>query len=41
MPVFKTGALGRYASPPWGSLPEKEAGEKSTGIKRVNLVTAR
>lgn len=21
LPVFKTGALGRYASPPWGNLP--------------------
>ncbi len=21
MPVFKTGALGRYASPPWANLP--------------------
>jgi hypothetical protein len=20
LPVFKTGALGRYASPPWGNL---------------------
>ena len=22
LPVFKTGALGRYASPPWERLPE-------------------
>ena len=21
LPVFKTGALGRYASPPWANLP--------------------
>ena len=24
LPVFKTGALGRYASPPWERLPEFE-----------------
>ena len=23
LPVFKTGALGRYASPPWGNLPAR------------------
>ena len=23
LPVFKTGALGRYASPPWANLPSK------------------
>ena len=41
MPVFKTGALGRYASPPWERLPDFRAGEKSKlclgrGIKRVS-----
>ena len=29
MPVFKTGALGRYASPPWERLPDFRASEKS------------
>jgi len=29
MPVFKTGALGRYASPPWERLPDFGASEKS------------
>jgi hypothetical protein len=41
MPVFKTGALGRYASPPWERLPDFRASEKSKlclgrGIKRVS-----
>jgi hypothetical protein len=30
LPVFKTGALGRYASPPWERLPEIGCLEKST-----------
>ena len=29
LPVFKTGALGHYASPPWERLPESSAIEKS------------
>ena len=41
MPVFKTGALGRYASPPWERLPEYDASEKLTGIKRVDPTIAR
>ena len=28
LPVFKTGALGRYASPPWERLPEKGSWQK-------------
>jgi len=31
LPVFKTGALGRYASPPWERLPEFIPSEKSAG----------
>ena len=31
LPVFKTGALGRYASPPWERLPEIGSGLKSSG----------
>jgi len=30
LPVFKTGALGRYASPPWERLPEFGSSEKSS-----------
>ena len=30
LPVFKTGALGRYASPPWERLPEYGSGLKSS-----------
>jgi len=34
LPVFKTGALGRYASPPWERLPEIGYLEKSSGYLR-------
>ena len=34
LPVFKTGALGRYASPPWGNLPFRFAPIKIT-IKAI------
>ena len=30
LPVFKTGALGRYASPPWGNLPFRSTPIKIT-----------
>ena len=32
LPVFKTGALGRYASPPSRNLPEEGAFEKLADI---------
>ncbi len=34
LPVFKTGALGRYASPPWGNLPFRSTPIKIT-IKAI------
>jgi len=30
LPVFKTGALGRYASPPWTNLPAIAVAPKFT-----------
>ena len=41
LPVFKTGALGRYASPPWGNLPVgtipiKIAVRTTIGFQRFN-----
>ena len=35
LPVFKTGALGRYASPPWSNLLEEFRVAKSHEINRV------
>ena len=40
LPVFKTGALGRYASPPWERLPEDGLSRKSAETKRVDLATS-
>ena len=34
LPVFKTGALGRYASPPWERLPEYGSGAKIEAMVR-------
>ena len=34
LPVFKTGALGRYASPPWGNLPVALRVIKIKGLQR-------
>jgi hypothetical protein len=34
LPVFKTGALGRYASPPWERLPEYGSGAKIEAVLR-------
>jgi hypothetical protein len=34
LPVFKTGALGRYASPPWERLPEYGSGAKNEAVPR-------
>ena len=42
LPVFKTGALGRYASPPWERLPEYGSGAKiEPGIRRAAPTTLR
>jgi hypothetical protein len=35
LPVFKTGALGRYASPPWERLPEKRLWQKFAELHLV------
>ena len=32
LPVFKTGALGRYASPPWDTLLKRGVEKKSAQI---------
>ncbi len=31
LPVFKTGALGRYASPPWERLQDESGNQKIEG----------
>jgi hypothetical protein len=39
LPVFKTGALGRYASPPWERLPEYGSGAKNGAVFRLADLT--
>jgi hypothetical protein len=42
LPVFKTGALGRYASPPWERLPEYGSGAKiEAALRRADPIVAR
>jgi hypothetical protein len=42
LPVFKTGALGRYASPPWERLPEYGSGAKiEVALRRADLRVVR